>query len=56
LDISHELGENADVKSSSAAEPVNSEEGLKFAELVILCFGLESEEVHRISSMNSEKR
>jgi len=37
LDINHELGD-ADIKSSSTAELVNSEEGLRFAELVTLCF------------------
>jgi len=38
LDFSHELGGNEDIKSGSTAELVNSEEGLRFAELVILCF------------------
>jgi len=38
LDISHEREGNADIKSSSTAELVNSEEGLRFAELVILYF------------------
>jgi len=38
LDISHDLERNADIKSSSTAELANSEEGLRFAELMTLCF------------------
>jgi len=38
MDISHELGGNENIKSSSTAELVNSEEGLRFAELMTLCF------------------
>jgi len=38
LDINHELGKTADIKSSSTTELVNSEEGLRFIELVTLCF------------------
>jgi len=38
LDISHELGGNVDIKSSSTAELVNFEEGSRFAELVTFHF------------------
>jgi len=38
LDISRELGGNADIKSGSTAELVNSEQGLRVAELVNLRF------------------
>jgi len=37
LNIIDELGENEDTRGSSAAELVNSKEGLRFAELVTLC-------------------
>jgi len=38
LNISHELEGNADIKSSSTAELVNSEEDLRVIELVTLRF------------------
>jgi len=38
LHISHKLRGNENIKSSLTAELVNSEEDLKFVELVTFCF------------------